>query len=143
MVLKSTPGLVGTRRREKELTIRASNSMTMTGDGTRIDDGVDSSHLDGPTDHSPECVYIVEKKAEHEDQKGALESLHRDGLPEGVTTRGRADLEGAEKEAYRKRLGKSSFCSYREGSKDNPLLFWDVYRPQWVNSSDLIGGMIL
>lgn len=80
--------------------------MTMTGDGTRIDDGVDSSHLDGPTDHSPECVYIVEEQAEHEDQKGALESLHRDGSPEGVTTRRRADLEGAKKEGLPQKTGK-------------------------------------
>lgn len=67
-----------------------------------------------------------------------------------VTDRQRVSQRGEEpiwrepkKRAYRKRLGKSSFCSYREGSKDNPLLFWDVSRPQWVNSSDLIGGMIL
>jgi hypothetical protein len=42
------------------------------------DDRIDSSHLDGSTDHTPEGIDIAECQAEHNGQQCALEVSHLD-----------------------------------------------------------------
>ena len=87
--------------------------MTVTGNSTRGDDRINSSHLNSSAHHSPECFDIAERQAEHDGQKRTLESPHRGRLAR-VIQRGESVYEGTEKGGKpQESLGKSWFCSYR------------------------------
>ena len=59
----------------------------MTGDTTGRDDRVNSTHLDGPANHTPEGIDIAKTQTEHDSQKGALKVPHVDGCA-GLTAEG-------------------------------------------------------